>query len=213
MKKLLILISFMALFLLQGGTAPGAMILDTGTNSPSYPSYALRDDTWFAGKFTTSQTWNVGAMEGYIRTFTADMVAVSIYTYSGDGTVPAGTPLFTKTFQSQPTGSVGWQGTTGFAGTLAAGSYWIAFEVRDGSTFYGSMGAYAAPPNGAMSPEAYTSNGEWLFAPNNLDENIPVPPLYLSVRIAESQVPVPGALWLLGSGLVGLVGWRKFRKA
>ena len=27
-----------------------------------------------------------------------------------------------------------------------------------------------------------------------------------------SPVPIPGALWLLGSGLIGLIGIRRFRK-
>jgi hypothetical protein len=27
-----------------------------------------------------------------------------------------------------------------------------------------------------------------------------------------AAVPLPGAVWLLGAGLVGLAGWRRFRK-
>jgi len=35
----------------------------------------------------------------------------------------------------------------------------------------------------------------------------------LAVRNAEvSVVPVPGAVWLLGSGLVGILGFRKKRR-
>lgn len=28
-----------------------------------------------------------------------------------------------------------------------------------------------------------------------------------------TPIPLPGAVWLLGSGLLGLAGWRKFRKS
>jgi hypothetical protein len=208
MKKLLLLIVYVALFLLQSGTAPGAMILDTGTNDNN-GLYLLYDEQWVAGKFTTNQAWNVGAMEGYIRTINAGNVDVVIYAYNGTGTTPEGSPLISKTFTSQPAGFKGWQGTTGFAGALAAGDYWIAFQVSDDSTFQGAIGDWVSVPN-PLSSEAYTSNGVWLLASEyNLDGR----PLYLGVRIEESLVPVPGALWLLGSGLVGLVGWRKFRKA
>jgi hypothetical protein len=29
---------------------------------------------------------------------------------------------------------------------------------------------------------------------------------------SNSGVPIPGAIWLLGSGLLGLTGWRRFKK-
>jgi hypothetical protein len=32
------------------------------------------------------------------------------------------------------------------------------------------------------------------------------------LNLSISSVPVPGGLWLLGSGLLGLAGWRRFRK-
>ena len=35
----------------------------------------------------------------------------------------------------------------------------------------------------------------------------------LSLAGALNAVPVPGAVWLLGSGLLGLAGWRKCRKS
>jgi len=36
----------------------------------------------------------------------------------------------------------------------------------------------------------------------------------VSVSIASFEVvPLPGAVWLLGSGLLGLVGWRRFKQS
>jgi hypothetical protein len=34
----------------------------------------------------------------------------------------------------------------------------------------------------------------------------------LNYQITGSVVPLPGSLFILGSGLLGLVGWRRFRK-
>jgi hypothetical protein len=36
-------------------------------------------------------------------------------------------------------------------------------------------------------------------------------PLHATIT-ANSVVPIPGVVWLLGSGLAGLAGWRRFRK-
>ena len=37
-------------------------------------------------------------------------------------------------------------------------------------------------------------------------------PYEFSFLVATPSVPIPGAVWLLGSGLLGLAGWRRFRK-
>ena len=38
------------------------------------------------------------------------------------------------------------------------------------------------------------------------------PGWFLLDDVNVSEVPLPGAMVLLGSGLLGLVGWRRFRK-
>jgi hypothetical protein len=37
-------------------------------------------------------------------------------------------------------------------------------------------------------------------------------PFMMAVFTPSASVPIPGALWLLGSGLIGLIGLRRFRK-
>jgi hypothetical protein len=44
------------------------------------------------------------------------------------------------------------------------------------------------------------------------DEYNPDPTLRPYLRVTTNPVPIPGAVWLLGSGLLSLVGIRRFRK-
>jgi hypothetical protein len=209
MRKLLIILSLLAVALSMASVAGADLIVDTGPNANYfYPLGMFAPGQWYAGEFTTTQAWNIGAMQGDIRTIYAGEVAITIY--NNNGGLP-GTALFTQTFQSEPDSFEGWQGTTGSAGTLPAGIYWIAFEVPAGSDFYGGFGGQdlrADPPiplpTNPMSLEAYSldSGATWTNAQLNL-----------TARIEGSPVPVPGAFWLLGSGLVGLAGLRRFRKS
>jgi hypothetical protein len=49
------------------------------------------------------------------------------------------------------------------------------------------------------------------FASREYTDSLLIP--YLSVTTAAAPVPIPGALWLLGSGLIGLIGIRRrFKK-
>ncbi len=199
MRKLLMVLSTLTLCLALAGVAGATLILDTGPNAVVDYAWELSSAQWLAGKFTTTQAWNFGAMQGDIETIAAGLVNITIY--SGDGSAP-GTALFTKSFMSEPAGWTDWQGTTGYAGTLPAGDYWISFEVPGSSTFVGGMG-WVTPPASPMALEAYNDfdGTGW----NNY-------PLYLSARIEGFPVPVPGAVWLLSSGLIGLAGWkRKFK--
>jgi hypothetical protein len=141
MKKTLSWLGVVALSLMLAGTAQGDPILDTGEAPNRVYAWALNASSqWVAGQFTITQAWDVGAMQGDIWTAHTDgMVVVTIYT-NGNDNLP-GTPLFTKSFQSQPVGYKGWQGTTGYAGHLDPGTYWIAFEAP-GSTFQGGIGGY-----------------------------------------------------------------------
>jgi hypothetical protein len=196
MKRLLLAV---ACILLTVGVAGADYILDTG-NNPSY-IYNLLNYEWLAGEFTTTQTWDFGAMQGDIWTvWGAGQIDISIRA-ADNGTLP-GSVLFTKSFQSQPVGFSGWQGTTGYAGTLPAGTYWISFEVTGGSTFGGNMGGLSPPTNGAMSPEALCFTGAWQSYTLNIPARIE----------GTAVVPIPGAFLLLGSGLLGLIGLsRKFK--
>jgi hypothetical protein len=88
-------------------------------------------------------------------------------------------------------------------------SEWTTFAYSDGyalanqgdtvffrgtNGYYGAwyIGEIYANPAGDVYPYSFL-NGTWYF--NDV-----------------SAIPLPGAVWLLGSGLVGLIGYRRFRK-
>ncbi len=81
-----------------------------------------------------------------------------------------------------------------FAGT----NQWVAFKGLNG--YYGVWNIY-----NYSGPDAFgrpgTLNGKWYFQDDG------------SSNFGASVVPLPGAIWLLGSGLLGLIGFSKRKKA
>jgi len=56
-------------------------------------------------------------------------------------------------------------------------------------------------------------NGYWLYVFNSGDYFPLADGLYNDIMVTGSPVPLPGSLLLLGSGLLGLAGWRRFRRS
>ncbi len=82
---------------------------------------------------------------------------------------------------------------------MPAGTYWVAFEVRLGN-FDGHMRIGAPQP---------LTNGAHTMGAGNWVEPSPSFAIDYGIRIDASPVPEPATVLLLGTGLVGLVGFRK----
>lgn len=222
MRKFIVLLCAMSLALGIAANANAALIVDTGPPTNGWGALYVGGwgqeseiSQWLAGRFTLEQGYDIYEMQGYLSVNVTGEVLVAIYS---DNQGRPDTTLFSKTFMSESDQYpyyYGWQGTSGYAGHLDAGTYWIAFGAPDGSLFQGGMGM-----NGLFSPvmaaEALKVNmgtglgwSDWFVVPEGAEDS----GLGVYARIYGNPVPLPGAFWLLGTGLAGLSAVRrKFKK-
>lgn len=126
--------------------------------------------------------------------------AVGIYDLSGNlltsTTVTTADPLVGH-FRYNPTNPV----------TLLAGqTYRIAAETGSEAYSWGPT-EFSTDPNVTYVSSAFTSSSVLVY-PASTDSRIG----YFGPNFSTSAVPVPPTMYLLGSGLLGLAGWRRFRK-
>jgi hypothetical protein len=200
-------IALLAMALSQQAVAD--VIVDTGTPSGSgYSPLTLDGGDWLAAEFTTSQTWNIGSLEGYITdngdsTQIGNTFTISVY----DNNSSTNTPMLNSEEyygQATFTGN-GWNGLTGITGLqLAAGSYWVAFEIGsngNSDTFQGGMAVSTASPLTTAWYDGISSSGYQLQSGAGYD---------IGVQIA-SAVPLPPSLLMFASGILAFGGFG-FRK-
>jgi hypothetical protein len=192
-------------FLMFGmvGMAQAVIIVDTGSSLSGEP-WTLNQTQWVAGEFSISQAYTITDLEGYLWGSSArdSGPTLTAAIYAGGNDTPAGTALFSNHFSVGE--QDGWYGASNQSWFLQTGTYWAAFEVRQGDTYDGSLPGSAINP---LGNEAFTDIiGGWH----------PYDDLSLAIRIsgnASSQVPEPTTMLLLGLGLMGLAGVRrKFKK-
>jgi hypothetical protein len=176
-----------------------AFIVDTGAGTSSVVGGLILGEytgagitQWLAGQFTTASRYTLVSVEGWISLSepgTFGTVAI----YSDSGGLP-GTELFSSTFEGAGFDPQ-WLGVTGRAWDLAPGTYWAAFEVRLGQTLEAAMDDVIPNP---LAAYAIATPHPELGDPYILED--------LAVGIRIGAVPLPPALFLFATGLLGLVG-------
>jgi hypothetical protein len=196
-----------------------ATVVDTGpgptdTTVPYYSLYAGQYPQFLAGQFSLSQAYTITEINGWMYPHGSG-TTFTIAIYGNGGLVPNSTQFFSQqasvgTGTCPPTGPcqpIGWYGLSGLNLSLNQGTYWAAFEVRPGDTFYGTMpsDATVSLPAQPLTHYAYYNSGAW-YAGDYLRTGIRI------FGDEASNVPEPTTMLLLGIGLVGLARVRRLRK-
>lgn len=199
MKRFIMICALGCMLLTHAVSA--ALIVDTGEPPDADSGWTLDFGQNLAGEFTLGQAYTVTDVVGWMFEVVAGDMTVAIYGDVGD--VPdTSSELYSQTFNADiPDGTLNaWVGAEGVSWDLGPGTYWAAFEVRAGNTWF-------AMPDPAPSPldnYAYTSDGVWTNSPG----------LNFGLRVFGDRsfiIPEPGALLLGGIGL-GIVGWLRRRR-
>ncbi len=129
-------------------SATEEIIADTGRptsgGGPIPMGTLLNYNQWLAAQFTTEQDYTITTIQGFIAKSQGETLHVVIY---GDG---GNIPNVNQEIHSQQIVLQGqgelrdWYGTSDLDWNLAAGTYWVAYEIREGDTYYGGM-YYDAP--------------------------------------------------------------------
>ena len=192
------LLAFLCVCLAFVSTSANALlIVDTGaggTSGTSQPTFG--NFQFLAVEFNVASDTTITDIEGWmLATGSTDVGTIAIYNDDAAGGEIPGTELFSTAF----TGGgffAHWGGAHGLGLNILAGNYWVSFESRAGQNMSGTMPG--GTPNPLTNGAHRNSLGTWFE--NNGD---------IGVRITASPVPVPAAVWLFGSGLIGLMGMRK----
>ena len=179
-------------------------IVDTGNAGPSGPITSLGhpfDQASLAAEFTTAAAYEITSVEGWFEVYDAGgLVQVSLY--SDGGEVPD-TLLFSQTSFQAP-GALAWRGVSGLSWVIAAGTYWVSFEAP------GAVLNAGVPINAATTPlgNEATLNRFNGFVWSEFDD------LNMAVRILGDDapaIPEPASVFLLATGLAGVMRYRRKR--
>ncbi len=200
MRKSCLLGAVCAYIVLVSASVNAAFIVDTGPGPGGVVGGTMLSATNFiAGQFTLASDFTLSSVEGWVS-LSAINTFGTVVIYSDGGNIP-GTELFSGIFEGAGSNAQ-WLGASGLAWNLAAGTYWAAFEVRSGQALAAAM------PDPSVNP--LTNDA---FKPSYSNDWILFNPTSLGIGLRIQSVPVPAAAWLFGSGLLGLIGIARRKKA
>ena len=180
-----------------------ATIVDTGTpNGSAVGALAFDSIDWTAAQVSFAQAANVDAIQGHILGGSAGET-FDISLFADDAAQGPGTLMYTTTATF---GSDGWNGASGLSGwTVAAGSYWIEFEIQGADTLGSSSVTGALLDLGAPDPvaaTASTNDGGFSYAGDALSIGLRVDAVSSVPEPAAALQVLAGALLLSSAGLL-----------
>jgi hypothetical protein len=195
-KTFLVTLSSVAALLLAP-CAHAARVVDTGTPSGNGFSLVFNSEDWYAAQVRFAQASTVDAIAGHILGGTQGET-FDISLFSADGTPGLGTLMYSGTATY---GGDGWNGLSGLTGwSVAAGAYWIEFEIQGDDTLNSALSDSPVLDVGAPNPvatTAFTTDGGTPFS-------YMTTPLSFGLEVdasAVSAVPWPASASLMIAGL------------
>jgi hypothetical protein len=188
------------------GQAHAGLVLDSGTPDNSRPPLSLDGSDYYAAEFTLGGGQTITGIQGYINGgdsgFAGDTFTISIYANNPVANLPqlSGGPLFSQQAVYQ---TDGWNGVNSLSETLSgAGQYWVAFEVGASDSTAGLLMPIVAANGSAPALKYAFNDGTGYRAMTGENFGVQV-----------SAVPLPPALLLFASGVLGLGGSLRRRQA
>jgi hypothetical protein len=206
------LLAALAIAVLSPGLASATLVLDPGTPPLTGTSATLNSSDWYAEEFSLSAGETITQLSAFLTqgvgqpndTFTFDLYSASgTFLGASNGTRETATDSINGTFAAN-----GWNSVSVNWSNLTAGNYWLAVEV---SGMQQTRGLDLPTESSASAAGATASPLAYAFAGTNHQFGTSgAPDVGLQVT-AASPVPLPAAVWLLGSGLVALGAARRRR--
>lgn len=199
LKRIFVAISLMLISQASFST----LIVDTGTpsGSGSGSAWLLSDANWLAGEFSLTEDYVITDIFGYMYDTDGGSLTLAIYGDGGD--IPdTANEIFSGTFNVAAGSQADWYGLSNLNLSLAAATYWVAFEVRATDDYSGGI-AYTSPnplnDHAFGTDEGYTNQ-------NTVEANIGVQ-IYGDPDV--HNVPEPSSLLLILLGLLSVIWMQK----
>lgn len=196
---------------LAPGLASADYVLDTGTPA-SGVSVVLNTSDWYAAEFTVTagETLTPLSLSAYLTQGTGqvgDTFTWEIYSASGTFLNANSSTRESNTFSTQGVFSANGWNTAALDWTpTTAGNYWVALQVTSTSQTHGlDLPTETSATTGTAPALAFASATGSTNPKFQLETNNPV-------GIQITPVPLPAAVWLLGSGLLGFGGAMRRRE-
>ena len=193
-KQLLAALSIATLYALPAHAA--ATAVDTGTpNGTAGLPLVVDGSDWVAAQVSFANATTIDAIAGHILGGAAgETFDISLFT----GTPGQGPGALLST-TTAIYGASGWNGASGLGWAVAAGDYWIEFEIQGVDTLGGSSVTGALFDVGVAHPVTTATTSDWGFTYD---------PSAQSIGLQVSTVPWPAsaALMLAGLGLLSAFG-------
>jgi len=171
-------------------------------------SGSLLTSTQFLGsRFSITDTVSVDNVGGHLYHFDAGNLFASIVSLSSPTALPTGTPFNTGELMASTT----------FSGALLSSDVLIPLSVTlapgDYALIFGS-GLFAASGSGAMPSNNTDISGSASYFHWRGDTSTWIDGGFTDTRfvVTGTVVPIPAAIWLFGSGLLGLIGVARKRR-